>query len=367
MTSSRVNGTTEVGVVLDAANLPPDALALLQISEAINVQCGADWFALLAKHVFQPQNCAAWLVARDSAGVCQAVWPVQTGRQAGSMSNYYTALYMPAHAPRAGPDVFEALARTLKSSGLGRGTYMFAPMDPESNEFAAVASGLSAAGLVTSHFFRFGNWYLPCDGMPWERYFAERKGAVRNTVRRMGKKLTADGGTLEIITGGERLQAGIDAYEQVYGASWKQTEPYPAFVRELMLLCSERGWLRLGVAWLNGRAIATQFWIVANGRAEIFKVAYDEAFKAYTAGTLLTAGLMEHVLDKDHVREVDYLIGDDAYKKTWMSLRRERWGLVAYNPWSLGGAIGLARETAGRLKKRWSRPPQEAPKPDASE
>ena len=41
---------------------------------------------------------------------------------------------------------------------------------------------------------------------------------------------------------------------------------------------------------------------------------------------------MQHVIDTDHVEEVDYLTGDDAYKQDWMSHRRERIGLVAFNP-----------------------------------
>jgi len=118
-----------------------------------------------------------------------------------------------------------------------------------------------------------------------------------------------------------------------------------------MRTCANRGWLRLGIAWLDGKAIAAQFWIVAHGKASIYKLAYDEAFKAYGSGTLLTAMLMAHVIEKDHVAEIDYLIGDDPYKKTWMSLRRERWGLVAYNPKSILGIVGMSKEVFGRTLK----------------
>jgi CelD/BcsL family acetyltransferase involved in cellulose biosynthesis len=66
---------------------------------------------------------------------------------------------------------------------------------------------------------------------------------------------------------------------------------------------------------------------------------------------LLTALLMEHVIEVDKVAEVDYLIGDDPYKKTWMSHRRERWGVIAYNPRSLAGLAGWTREALARLVK----------------
>jgi hypothetical protein len=345
----------KVEIASHADDLGEDALGLFLANERRSVQCGADWFSLLARHVLDDTHSARWLtLKRDSD--CLAVWPVQTGQavqSAGAMSNFYTAIYTPAHAADVPSGGLEALARALRSGPTRAGIQIFAPLDPESAEFAAVESALKQAGFITFRFFRFVNWYLPCAGMSWSRYFDERKGAVRNTVRRMGKKLAADGGVLEVITGGERLAIGIAAYEQVYAASWKQAEPFPDFVRDLMRLCAERGWLRLGVAWLGAKAIAVQFWIVAHGRAEIFKVAYDEAYKSHTAGTLLTALLMEQVLDKDQVREVDYLIGDDPYKKTWMSHRRERWGIAAFDPTTIAGLIGLGRHMAGEFKRRW--------------
>jgi hypothetical protein len=61
--------------------------------------------------------------------------------------------------------------------------------------------------------------------------------------------------------------------------------------------------------------------------------------------------LMEHVIEIDKVEEIDYLIGDDPYKKAWMSHRRERWGVIAYNPRSMGGLAGWAREALGRRIK----------------
>ncbi|MEY3264062.1 MAG: hypothetical protein RL717_1539, partial [Pseudomonadota bacterium] len=99
---------------------------------------------------------------------------------------------------------------------------------------------------------------------------------------------------------------------------------------------------------LNGQAIAAQLWVVVNKKSYIFKVAYDEKFKSNAPGTLVTAMLMKHVITHDKVSEVDFLTGDDSYKKNWMSHRRERWGIIAYNPKTLGGAAGLLKEVLGR-------------------
>ena len=73
----------------------------------------------------------------------------------------------------------------------------------------------------------------------------------------------------------------------------------------------------------------------------------------FSAGTLLTAFLMAHTLDNDKVREVDYMIGDDAYKKGWMSHRRERWGIIAYNPSTPRGLLLSAEHLASVLTRRF--------------
>jgi CelD/BcsL family acetyltransferase involved in cellulose biosynthesis len=61
---------------------------------------------------------------------------------------------------------------------------------------------------------------------------------------------------------------------------------------------------------------------------------------------------MQHVMDVDGVREVDYLTGDDNYKKDWMSHRRERVGLIAFDTSRPRGVLAWARHHAGKLYRR---------------
>ena len=91
---------------------------------------------------------------------------------------------------------------------------------------------------------------------------------------------------------------------------------------------------------MDGRPVAAQVWIVSNGVASIYKLAYDQRYSNLSIGSILTARLMEHVIDVDRVGEVDFLTGDDAYKQDWMSGRRERRGIIAFNPRTLQGTLG---------------------------
>ena len=347
--------------------LPEDAVALMRRREQAYVEFGADWFGLLTDTVFRDKSQAVLYVLRRQ-GRALAVLPIGTQQgeaalEVGALANYYTTLYAPAMEDDLRAEDLLPLMLALRRGHRGTPAYRFWPMDPHSREFQLLRDALRLAGLRPHEYFAFGNWYLQVDG-DWPAYLKNRSGQLRSTIKRMTKRLAAeDNGRLEIIRDTADVERGIAAYEAVYGASWKVPEPYVEFIPGLIRLCAERGWLRLGLAWIGDKPIAAQLWIVNAGRAHIYKVAYDEAFKAIAPGTLVTALLLEEAIERDRVTEVDYLIGDDAYKKTWMSHRRERFGLVAYDPATPRGLFGLLRQAAGNAWRRLRalRPPPALP------
>jgi CelD/BcsL family acetyltransferase involved in cellulose biosynthesis len=87
--------------------------------------------------------------------------------------------------------------------------------------------------------------------------------------------------------------------------------------------------------------------------SEIHKVAYDETHSELSPGTALSAEMIAHALDHDHARKLDYLIGDDGYKRLWMSRRNSRCRLLAYDPRSAGGLAGCLRELASQARQAW--------------
>ncbi len=335
---------------------PDDVLALFAAAEKISVEFGVPWYRNLVDAVFKAQSGVHFYVLRRQ-GVPVAALPivaikVPLGYQVESLANYYTALYAPAVAPGLGAAELVPLLKAVCAAHAPMVALRLAPMDPQSVSYGAFRDACKLAGLKPFPFYSFGNWFMQV-GNTWPQYLASREGTVRSTIKRAGKKFAAEGGTLELIQGGAELEGAIEAYQKVYAASWKVPEPYPEFVPGLIRTCAGEGWLRLGVARLKGEPVAAQIWIVAHAKAYIYKLAYHEDYKAFAPGTLLTAKLMEHAMASDGVREIDYLIGDDAYKKSWMDQRRERWGLIAYNPRTLGGCMQWVREAAGRALKPW--------------
>ncbi len=269
-----------------------------------------------------------------------------------ALANYYTSLYSPlasvASAPGDRADAMRSIVRELSSARPRIATLQLSPLDAQSPDTMALLDELRGQGWYARQYFAFGNWILPCEGLEFEAYIAARDSKVRHTLERKSKKLRASG-SLEIVTEPADVERGMDAWDAIYGRSWKQPEPYPDFVRGWARRCARRGWLRLGIASVEGKPIAAQFWFTMARRAYIFKLAYDEEYSKWSAGTVLSAHMFRHALEVDRVVEIDYLTGDDPYKSAWMTHRRERIGLLACNLRSSRGVWSAAREMAGAL------------------
>jgi hypothetical protein len=255
-------------------------------------------------------------------------------RNAGSptrcmaLANYYASLYSPlASTAHDRPRAMAAPVQQLSALRPRIGSVNFAPLDAASPDTAALVEVLSDQGWYVRRHFCFGNWTLPCEGLAFDDYIAARDSQLRNTYARKAKKLLA-AGFLQIATHPDEVDAAMDAYDAVYSKSWKQPEPYPNFVRGWARRFAEQGWLQMGVVRVADVPIAAQFWFTIDRRAYIFKLAYDEQQSKWSAGTVLWAHMFRHALDVDRVVEIDYLTGDDAYKKSWMTHRRERIGLM---------------------------------------
>jgi hypothetical protein len=336
------------------AQAPPEVRRLLSGAESTSFDLGSSWFENLASTVYASHPGVRFYVLFVN-GKPVIVLPIVLEKRGRTydvtpMANYYSGLYAPIIGEGVSASQLAILIRHVARDFKPVSSWRMSPMDVAGNAFAQVEEALQISGWCTFRFYCFGNWFLTVDGN-WPDYFAHREGALRSTIKRMGKKFAADGGRLESVSGGDALEKAINAYATVYASSWKVAEPFTEFVPGLIRVAAQRGWLRLGIAWLKDEPIAAQIWIVNNGKASVYKLAYHQQFKAYAPGTLLTAKLMQHVFEADSVSEVDYMIGDDAYKKSWMNERRERWGIIAFNPKSLVGALGLLRELASRLAR----------------
>lgn len=321
-----------------------------------NIELSIDWFDLLQKTVYRHDHSVRYyyVAERERPLVILPLRFTTKGRArvVESLTNYYTSLYRPLvgndsdNLEKHLKDLLSAAARDHQSAHVMR----FAPMDPNDPLYWRLMSDLRTIGWIPFRFGCFGNWFLTIS-FDWAGYLKSRSANLRSTLKRMSRRFAAAGGRLEVVSSPEGIEQTIAAYQEVYSMSWKKPEPHPDFIPSLIRLLASRGTLRMGIARLNDKPIAAQLWIADQGKASIYKVAYNEEFSEYSPGTILTSHLMQHVIEHDRVAEVDFLIGDDKYKKIWMSDRRERWGIVAYNPRKTIGVVLLSKEVFGRLTK----------------
>ena len=207
-----------------------------------------------------------------------------------------------------------------------------APVADNDNNLQGLQQALESVGFSCHRYFRFYNWVHRLQGEAFSGYMAARPTKVRNTIARKQRKLEREHGYSIRLYTCDNLQQAMADYHTVYNASWKAKELFGDFIDGLAASLSEGGWLRLAILYIDKKPAAAQFWFVAHGKASIFKLAYDEAWKRYSPGSILISYLMEHVIDTDKVREIDFLTGNDAYKMDWMSERRVRWGLYCAKP-----------------------------------
>ena len=327
--------------------------------------CTLDWFENLAQHGFEAGDVASnvqlLFEMNPSLGLA-ACLPVLKGNPLGSLSNYYTSLFGPMHWVRRGLEVkhpdqagFHQAAAEGFAALIGKqlprlSVLRLQPMDLGAVFVSKFEAALASAGFWTDHYFCFGNWYLEVNQRSFDQYQRSLPSKLQHNIERGARRLSHQGQLqIDVFTDlNAKLAKATADFIAVYQQSWKPPEPRPDFIPGLIALAAKKGWLRLGILRLNGQPIAAQLWLVKSGKASIFKLAYIAGHDRLSPGTVLTARLMRHVIDIDKVDEVDYLTGDDNYKKDWMSHRRERWGLLAFKSRSIRGTFQAIRHFLGK-------------------
>jgi hypothetical protein len=347
MRSAELTSRVEAFESLDA--LPAGAASLFENSSTF-FSTRVWWETVLAHAI--PRHAVPRLVLVRQDGVAQALFPMLMDPEGGgfrALTTPYTCLYEPLIALEATDHwaVFAAFARYCRSFPTTR-------LDALDGSFHAdIALGGKQAGLAVARFDHFGNWYENVAGLDWDSWLERRPGALRETIRRRSRR--ADrlaGATFRMFGELADLDSGIAAFETVYARSWKEPEPYPSFNPAQIRAAAVLGIARLGTWWIGDTPAAVQFWIVEHGRAMVLKLAHDEAFKAHSPGTVLTAWMIRHMIEREHVTELDFGRGDDPYKQGWVADRRQRTGVMLINPRRLGGMIAVARHRMGRIKAR---------------
>jgi predicted ATP-grasp superfamily ATP-dependent carboligase len=343
------------------ADLPKNCLVLLRKSGEANFFLGEDWYDNFCQHVPDQNELVRFYCLFDLQGNAQAILPawIQIRKMLGfhhrtitSLTNYYSPIF-DLSIDETLIDKSNAYLAFLSYFQQHKNQWDiidFAPLAPEINEI--ISQQAKKVSLPCFSYFKTLNLYEP-NIASFNTYIDSREAKIKNTLKRKENKLTRKfDWSVEILFKPDDICVSMPNYHQVYNASWKEQEPYPNFINGMAEIAAKKNNLRLGLLKVNGKAIATQLWIVANNTAYIYKLAYNSDYSEYSPGTVLTKHMFEYVLNHDKITKVDFLTGDDAYKSDWMSSRRMLFGVQMISFRRFRGVLIYAVDYLSKLRKK---------------
>lgn len=270
----------------------------------------------------------------------------------GTLSNNFTTLYSPLisknHSQNAilsclvdglAEYLTENLATRLggNQAQASQQSIRFEPIDPDDVNMTKLRDLMERNGFQCHSYLQFYSWMQPIGNQSFDDYMRERPANLRNTIKRKKRKLKHEYDyEIHLFKDADidqtLLNKALADYTTIYTASWKANEFFADFTPALVTSLSQKGWLRLGILYVNEQPIAAQIWFVVYGKASIYRLVFDERWKNYSPGSILTEYLMRYVIDTDKVSEIDFLTGNERYKQDWMSIRKERIGLLFSKP-----------------------------------
>jgi len=310
--------------------LPKHVDALFKHCSHSSMFFSREWFESLYATTFNPDEPLLLACVMDEERVYALLPLVGSNENKSSFSHRYTALYSLLLSDENKIQAINCLVDGLNQLCIH--SLALSPVDKDDENLLSLQNTLQSHGFETHQKFFFYNWIHRTQGQSFDDYMAQRPSQLRNTIKRKKNKLKREHEYQITLFTGDKVQQGLIDYHSAYSASWKANEQCLALLDALAINLSVPNWTRLAVLSIDGQAAAAQLWFVVQGKASIFRLAYDEQWKRYSPGSILTAYLMHYVMDIDKVDEIDFLTGNEAYKKDWMSERRERYRIVFIKP-----------------------------------
>jgi Acetyltransferase (GNAT) domain len=202
----------------------------------------------------------------------------------------------------------------------------------EHNTFFLIKDVVIRNDMRFREYFCTDNWYLDEINYSSEQYFDNREKSFRKNIEYNKKRFQKNFNVkMQIKFDDNKLEKYLDLYDETRKKSWKAPESDKTFVQEYTKLVCKKGWLRFAFLYADDVPISSQRWIVCQKKAYIWSLLYDQDYKKYSPGSILSCELCRYVIDEDKVNTIDYLTGDEPYKKFWTPNRRERRGILIFN------------------------------------
>jgi CelD/BcsL family acetyltransferase involved in cellulose biosynthesis len=302
-----------------------------------------EWFALFLKYFMKNSTLFILLVYKSGEIAAIAPLAIAERKYKGLLRARVVQFISNMHSPVSSfifsdscidsqKAIVERIVRYFHDEYTDWDVLEFEKIPEENHFFSTLTDAISAVSLKHRTYPCKGDWYLDGITYSFAEYFKSLPRIHRKDTNRNKRRLQDKGDlTFYIKSDTEELEKYLDLYSEVRGKSWKAEEKDSGFLREVTKLATEKGWLRLTFLFLNGAPIACDKWMVWNKIGYAWDGLYDLKFSNYSPGKVLESEIIEYMIDKEKVFEIDFGEGDEAYKKRWTPRRRERKGITVFN------------------------------------
>jgi len=196
----------------------------------------------------------------------------------------------------------------------------------------------------------------------WQQFFRDRTQRFRKTCRNIENRLKRSGAVTveehrdvdpEGALFAEAMEVSRQSWKGPRGLAMATMEGMPRFFQELTGRASANGWLHLWILRLDGRAVATEYQIGANGSIHALRADFDSALADLSPGSHLLAEIVRSLFERRCVHEYDMGPGSNDYKLRWATGAHELLTLEAYAPTRYGRLLHTAETRLVPRARRW--------------
>jgi CelD/BcsL family acetyltransferase involved in cellulose biosynthesis len=225
----------------------------------------------------------------------------------------------------------------------------------------------ASRGLFTTGFASHERGLLVNDGDPEDPLAAAISAKRARKYRRLQRRLAERGELAHVVaTSQDTCRDALEEFLALEAQGWKgargsallRNASLTTFARTMVRSLSGDGQCRINSLRLDGRMIASCIVLHSGGQAYLWKMTYDEAFGAYSPGTLLMLAISRaHLADSR-------IIATDSCSDADNELINRLWPhkvaffdlMVATQPSGIGAGEAIARrETLRRVLRSHAR------------
>lgn len=203
--------------------------------------------------------------------------------------------------------------------------------------------------------------YLAISGS-WEAFFRGKTQRFRKTCRNLDNRLQR-AGTVSVeehravACDGPVFTELMDVSRQSWkgprGLAMATMHGMPRFFEDLTRRASANGWLHVWILRLDGRAVATEYQIGADGVRHALRADFVPDLAALSPGACLNLHIIQSLFERHGVREYDMGPGSNEYKLRWATGTREAPSLEVYAPSVYGRLLHQMETRLAPVARRW--------------